>query len=183
MGQGEGASPAAPSGTSPRIGTERAIFANACVFLVLIFAAALRWFRPDFFYLSVQEDQYLEWATFWAFLLAAATASLAAVQNYGQTQRLPWFLAGVGLFCFFASPELQVVLRITLSRSPLWRPSPEICPIHFKSMSYVVFSPSLRIKFQVSPATGCAGSYLKETSVEGRSGGLQAAVRARGSEK
>ncbi len=38
------------------------------------------------------------------------------------------------------------------------------------------------MRFQLSPATGCAGSYLKETSVEGRSGGLQAAVRAKGSE-
>ena len=38
------------------------------------------------------------------------------------------------------------------------------------------------MKFQVSSATGCAGSYLKETSVEGRSGGLQAVVhQAKGS--
>ena len=39
------------------------------------------------------------------------------------------------------------------------------------------------MKSQLSSATGCAGSYLKEPSVEGRSGGLQAAVRAKGSEK
>ena len=39
------------------------------------------------------------------------------------------------------------------------------------------------MKFQVSPATGCAGSYRKETSVEGRGGGLGAAsfLRAFGS--
>ncbi len=38
------------------------------------------------------------------------------------------------------------------------------------------------MKFQLSPAPGCAGSYRKETSVR-RSGGLQAAVRAKGSEE
>ncbi len=32
------------------------------------------------------------------------------------------------------------------------------------------------MRFQHSSATGCAGSYLKETSVEGRSGDLHAAV-------
>ena len=32
------------------------------------------------------------------------------------------------------------------------------------------------MKFQLSPATGCAGSYMKETSVGGRGGGLQAAL-------
>ncbi len=39
------------------------------------------------------------------------------------------------------------------------------------------FSPrNLQIKFQLSAPTECAGSSKKETSLEGRGGGLQAAV-------
>ena len=78
------------------------------------------------------------------------------------------------LFAFGSKP---VCRRMAL------RPNPSLALQAFLTSCSDRESASSLLKFQLSPATGCAGSYLKETSVEGRSGGLQAAVRAKGSEK
>lgn len=45
-----------------------ALVANLLVLATLAFAALQNEYDPDLYYLSVQEDEYLEWATFWAFL-------------------------------------------------------------------------------------------------------------------
>ena len=60
---------------------------------------------PERFYLSVREDEYVEWATFWAFLLAAAANGTAALGRRRTQGGLPWFLLGLGLFCFVVAME------------------------------------------------------------------------------
>ncbi len=101
-GRGSGAS-ANPFASFMKPG--EGLLANGLVLLFLIYVAILNRVDPDFYIYSIQEDQSLEWATFWAFFLAVPTAAVAARRQYRQTGRLPWFLAGVGLFCFFVAME------------------------------------------------------------------------------
>jgi len=49
-----------------RTGTAGATIANGLIFLIVAYAALLFEYDPDLYYLSVQEDEYLEWATVWA---------------------------------------------------------------------------------------------------------------------
>ena len=51
------------------------VLCNWLVLGTLVYAAGLQFSSPDLYYLTVQEDEYLEWATFWAFILAAALAT------------------------------------------------------------------------------------------------------------
>jgi hypothetical protein len=88
-----------------RTGTTSAIIANGLVFAVLVYAALLFDYDSDLYYLGIQEDAYLEWATFWAFLIAAVLSSVAAVRQHRINRGLPWFLAGVALFCLFVALE------------------------------------------------------------------------------
>lgn len=77
--------------------------------LVITAPAALAWWldarHADLYYRLVQEDQWLEWATVWAFLLAAAAAAWAAHHQWWRHRRVPWFLLGLGLFSFFVAGE------------------------------------------------------------------------------
>jgi hypothetical protein len=76
--------------------------------ILLGFLGAVAWLEasyPDLYYRSVQEDQALEWASFWSFLIAGGVFALAARNQRRATKALPWFLAGVALFCFFVAME------------------------------------------------------------------------------
>jgi len=76
---------------------------------------------PDRFYQMVQEDEALEWATFWAFLLAAGANVLAAIRLARGTRGLPWFVAGLGLFCFVvAMEEISWGQRVFGYRPPVY---------------------------------------------------------------
>jgi hypothetical protein len=71
-------------------------------------AAAAWWLdarHAGLYYRIVQEDHWLEWATVWAFLLAAGAAAWAAHHQWWRHRRVPWFLLGLGLFCFFVAGE------------------------------------------------------------------------------
>lgn len=72
---------------------------------MLACAALLQRFDPDLYYRSVQEDEALEWSSFWAFLLAAFAAAAAALRQRRVARTLPWFLAGVSAFCLFVAME------------------------------------------------------------------------------
>lgn len=72
---------------------------------IVAYASIVNSIYPDFYYLSVQEDEYLEWTSFWSFLLAAAAYYLRATSYRLETHRIPWFLWGVALFCFFVAME------------------------------------------------------------------------------
>jgi len=88
-----------------RIGTGGAAVTNVVVFLCVAFAALLHELDSDLYYLSVQEDEYLEWATFWAFLGAGMLNFMAALRYWRGQCRVPWFLTGVALFCVFVALE------------------------------------------------------------------------------
>lgn len=78
---------------------------NALVLGAVVYAYVLESRYPDFYYFSVQEDEYLEWSTFWAFLLAAGAFVHRAIGYRRITRALPWFLTGVALFCFVVAME------------------------------------------------------------------------------
>ncbi len=46
------------------------VLANLSVLLVFVIAALLNAYNEPLYYLSVQEDEFLEWATFWGFIMA-----------------------------------------------------------------------------------------------------------------
>ena len=76
--------------------------------LLLGFLGALAWLEasyPNAYYRSVQEDQALEWASFWSFFIAAGVFATAAWRQRKSTRSLPWFLVGLALFCVFVAME------------------------------------------------------------------------------
>ena len=97
------------------------LLANCLILFFLVYVAVLNRVDLDFYIYSIQEDESLEWATFWAFLLAFLTATVAAWRQVRQTGRLPWFLAGVGLFCLLvAMEEISWGQRILGYRPPVY---------------------------------------------------------------
>jgi len=82
-----------------------AIAANALVFGTLGYVAYLHASDYDLYYRTLQEDEYLEWATFWAFMGGCVLSAVAAVRQHRRGLGLPWFLAGVSLFCFVVGME------------------------------------------------------------------------------
>jgi hypothetical protein len=82
-----------------------AIAANLCIFGSLALAAVLYALHPDLYYRSAQEDQILEWSTFWAFVLGAVAYAAAAKSQRRRTGGLPWFFVGVSAFCVLVAME------------------------------------------------------------------------------
>lgn len=95
--------------------------ANAIVLLTAVYAGAIEVQFPDFYYFSIQEDEYVEWASFWAFMLAAA-ASLFAARRYRVTEaRLPWYFVCLAAFCFLiAMEEISWGQRVLGYRPPVY---------------------------------------------------------------
>lgn len=84
------------------------------------YAALLHAVDRDLYYLSVQEDEYVEWASFWAFLAAAGVALVGAFRQRSDT-RFPWFFIGLSLFCFVvAMEEISWGQRIIGYRPPAY---------------------------------------------------------------
>ncbi|MDH3744760.1 MAG: hypothetical protein OES47_06645 [Acidobacteriota bacterium] len=90
--------------------------------LMLVPLIVAWWFNSmdsGLYYASVQEDNPLEWMTFWAFFIAAVLFALAAVHQRRSAGAIPWFLAGVSLFCcFVAMEEISWAQRIFGYRPP-----------------------------------------------------------------
>ena len=82
----------------------RQILANVCVFGLIAGFSALSVLNPDAYYQHVQEDQPLEWATFWAFMAAAVLFMRAAILQR-ERRELPWFFAGLATFCVLVAME------------------------------------------------------------------------------
>jgi len=84
----------------------RQVLANVCVLGLIVGFSALSALDPDVYYQHVQEDQPLEWATFWGFMVAGVLFMRAAIlqRQTGQT-RLPWFFAGLAVFCVLVAME------------------------------------------------------------------------------
>ncbi len=98
-----------------------AVLSNLLAVLPLVVAFALNESNREAYYQAVQEDEFLEWATVWAFAVAAVVFAVAAVRQKRSTGALPWFLAGVGLFCFFvAGEEISWGQRVLGYRPPVY---------------------------------------------------------------
>jgi hypothetical protein len=82
-----------------------ALVANLCVLLVFVAGGTLLATDADFYYRSSQEDELLEWVTFWAFLLASVYYVLDARRDRRVRGGLPWFHIGLATFCLFVAFE------------------------------------------------------------------------------
>lgn len=88
---------------------------------IIAYAVLLNRYEHDFYLFSVQEDEYLEWATVWAFLFATALFAVASVERYRTEKRNPWFLVCLSAFCFvFAMEEISWGQRILGFRPPTY---------------------------------------------------------------
>ncbi len=86
---------------------------NVLLLSVFIYAWIIHDFFFDFYVQSVQEDEYLEWATFFGFLLAMGLFAQAAYDRQKKDGIFPWFLYGLSIFCFlFAMEEISWAQRI-----------------------------------------------------------------------
>ncbi len=98
-----------------------AVLANVLILATWVYAAVLREVSRDFYYASSQEDEYLEWGTFWAFVAAAVVFAAAAVRQRREAGPLPWFLLGVSLFCVVvAMEEISWGQRVFGYRPPVY---------------------------------------------------------------
>jgi len=96
-----------------------ALVANVCVILVFAVGAALFGIDPDAYYLNAQEDEPLEWATFWAFLLAAGFNAHNALADRRRRGGIPWFHVGLAAFCLLvALEEISWGQRVLGYRAP-----------------------------------------------------------------
>lgn len=94
---------------------------SSVLILILLAVAALLWtLAPEFYYRISQEDGPLEWATFWAFLLAALLA-FGAIPGR-PSGGAPWrtlYLAAFGIGCLaVAAEEISWGQRLFTYRPP-----------------------------------------------------------------
>ncbi len=82
----------------------RHVLANLCVFGLIAGFSVLSALNPDLYYQHVQEDQPLEWATFWGFVVAGVLFVCAAILERRE-RPLPWFFVGLGAFCVVVAME------------------------------------------------------------------------------
>ncbi len=82
-----------------------AVFANASILLLFVAAALLHVWNEPLYYVSVQEDEYLEWATFWAFVLAAGLYFARGRRQLAEHRPFPWFVFGLSLFSLLVAME------------------------------------------------------------------------------
>jgi hypothetical protein len=80
------------------------LVANLLLLLTLVYAAILWSFDGDFYYLSAQEDEYVEWATFWAFIAAGITY-LRLLAGHRIDRRATWFVLALAALCFVIAME------------------------------------------------------------------------------
>ena len=80
--------------------------AHALAAVCLAVGGLLAFLRPDDYYRLVQEDELLEWSTFWCFVVAGV---LHARWGRGRPLRARWFSLGLALFCWLVALEPRVV--------------------------------------------------------------------------
>ncbi len=98
-----------------------AVFANALILGCLAFIAALQATDADLYYASLQEDEHLEWSTFWAFAVAGAVSVFVGLRQRRSSAVLPWFSLGLALFCVFvALEEISWGQRLLGYRPPVY---------------------------------------------------------------
>jgi len=98
-----------------------AVVANVLVFLTFSYAWWLHEVTDDAYKAISQEDEAIEWGTYWAFFLAAGLFVFAAVRQRRSSHRVPWFLLGLSFFCFLvAMEEISWGQRVFGYRPPVY---------------------------------------------------------------
>jgi hypothetical protein len=104
-----------------QMGAASGLLANVLVLMVVAACALLARLDPDLFYSSVQEDEWLEWATVWSLLAASFLFVRSAWADWKLRQSLPWFPAGLALFCLWvAMEEISFGQRLLGYRPPAY---------------------------------------------------------------
>ena len=80
------------------------VVANLLVIGIGLYAAVLLAIDADLYYLGVQEDEYVEWASFWAFTGAALVYLYRALRP-AFDWRSGWFIIGLAIFCILVAME------------------------------------------------------------------------------
>ena len=135
--------PRTPFDSPVRMGLSSAFLANLLIFSVILIPVILVPVNYNLYYLSLQEDQVVEWITFWAFFGASAYFLTAAFRQHKVTSTIPWFLALVSGFCLFvAMEEISWAQRILG-----YRPSEYFLARNYQQEVNIhnVFSQNLRI--------------------------------------
>ena len=96
------------------------LVANLAVLAVYFYYSGLAGRSAEVYYRAVQEDEPLEWASFWAFAVAGVLFAVAAWRRREKGWLLgTWFLALVALFCVFvAGEEISWGQRLLSIRPP-----------------------------------------------------------------
>lgn len=78
---------------------------NFLILVIPIYATLLEAFSIELYYQSIQEDAHVEWASFWAFLLASVLFAVSAAQRRRATPAPHWFLFGLAFFSLWVALE------------------------------------------------------------------------------
>ena len=99
--------PPPPSIDSAPVPTDlfSSVIANVLIIGTAAYAGMLHFLDPDLYYLSVQEDEYLECSTFWAFIGASVLFVVAAARERRLLHTVPWFVIGLAAFCLLVALE------------------------------------------------------------------------------
>lgn len=94
---------------------------NLAALLVILICSYLNSYDSELYYRALQEDELLEWASFWAFFTAAAAFVFHAIRQRRIGIKVPWFSAALALFCFVvAMEEISWGQRILGYRPPVY---------------------------------------------------------------
>lgn len=103
----------------PSLGVAGALVVYGIVLSLVGGAAGAASLAPEAYYRALQEDQFVEWATFWAFLGAAAVFLSTAIRGVRPAGGRTWFLLGLTLFCVVvACEEISWGQRLIGFRAP-----------------------------------------------------------------
>jgi hypothetical protein len=82
-----------------------ALLANAVIGGLILGFGWIEARDADLYYRSLQEDEALEWSTFWGFLAAGGLFGVAALRQHRAGEAFPWFASGLALFCIVVAME------------------------------------------------------------------------------
>lgn len=82
-----------------------ALLANLSILLIFVVAAVLHSTNEYAYDWVSREDGVLEWATFWAFVVAATLFFRNALYSKRSGEPFPWFVFGLAAFCLFVAME------------------------------------------------------------------------------
>jgi len=87
------------------ITVKSAVYANVLIIGMWFLFAYIYGRDRELYSLCVQEDQILEWISFWAFSAASLTYGLSALRQHRNGVKIPWFFSSVALFCLLVALE------------------------------------------------------------------------------